>query len=284
MKDIVLIPCWRRPEFLYICLEQISKAEGADNLHYFFSVDNGYDPQILDVINLFQFSKEVYVRPRSAYKLGKQSYNLLKGYEYCAEKAKEFVFMIEEDVFIANDFFKWHYAVQADKELYASIGTKNNNYNLLPEESLGDYYTHSSYQSLGVCFRKETILNKIKPHIKDEYFSKPMEYVGKYFPHSPIGKIWAEQDGLIRRIGEGGPVAFPVWPRAFHAGFYGYNRPQVVTMPTNIERRVAKVKEIAFDPEKMKLAVKHPEYFNDSVPVPLENNSWEKVCFTKHYS
>lgn len=285
-KDVVLIPCWRRPEFLYVCLEQISKARGADKLHYFFSVDHGYDPEVLNVINMFDFSKEVYIRPHSPYKLGKQSFNLLKGYEYAAEKTKEFVFMIEEDVFIADDFFEWHYAVQGDMNVFCSIATKNNNFHIDPVEGSEEYYTHDSYQSLGVCFHKSTISDYIVPHIVDEYFTDPMKYVSDKFPNASIGNIWAEQDGLIRRIQEevSNHVSFPIYPKAFHAGFYGYNRPQKVKMPTTLAGKVDAVRQIAFDPEMMKKAVMHPEFFNDSVPVPLQNKILDKVVFTKHYS
>jgi hypothetical protein len=52
-------------------------------------------------------------------------------------------------------------------------------------------------------------------------------YCSKVFTSSIIPSGHAEQDGLINRIREsmGGRTVYTNRPRAFHAGFHGYNRP-----------------------------------------------------------
>ena len=32
-RDIVLVPCWRRPEMLWHCIDNICKAEGLESVH-----------------------------------------------------------------------------------------------------------------------------------------------------------------------------------------------------------------------------------------------------------
>src|ERR1039458_9881933 len=49
-KDVVLLPCWRRPEFLWHCIDNLSHADGIENIHVIFRPDTGFAPDILDVI------------------------------------------------------------------------------------------------------------------------------------------------------------------------------------------------------------------------------------------
>ncbi len=35
-KDVVLLPCWRRPEFLWHCLDNLTRAAGIGGVHLSF--------------------------------------------------------------------------------------------------------------------------------------------------------------------------------------------------------------------------------------------------------
>ena len=101
--------------------------------------------------------------------------NILRGYGEAVKRAKRYIFMIEEDMLIANDFFKWHYEVQEAQDLFCSIASKNNNLNqnLILSPELNRYYTsHITYQSLGVCFKKEVVDSAGK---KQQHYSKHYE-------------------------------------------------------------------------------------------------------------
>ena len=39
--DILLVPCWRRPEMLWHCIDNICKAEGLETVHVVFRPDSG---------------------------------------------------------------------------------------------------------------------------------------------------------------------------------------------------------------------------------------------------
>jgi len=65
---------------------------------------------------------------------------------------------------------------------------------------------------------------------------------------------------------DGNRCIFPHVPRAYHAGFYGYNRPGV--RPPTHEARVLKLRKIVFDKEQMKAYDK----LGDSEPIDLDIN------------
>jgi hypothetical protein len=232
-RDVVLIPCWRRPEFLWHCLENLTQADGIEQLQVIFRPDHGHDPAILEVISEFAArlaDSEVDVPPRCPYRRTKQSANVLTGYLLAAARARAYVFMIEEDIIVARDFFRWHYAVQAaEPELFCSLSTRNTNRVVPANDDPRLYYrTTLDYCSLGVCFERSVITQLIAPHVRREYFQDPSAYCARHFPSSQVGAGYVEQDGLIRRVqeaqGERRPIAYPYRPRAYHAGFIGYHR------------------------------------------------------------
>lgn len=280
--NVVLIPVFNRPEFLTLTLEQIqTNPDAAENL-YLFALDFGFKRQNLEVINRFRrsgFQVQLYKTPRTGFSLGKQSYNVLRGYQKAVELSDNLVFMVEDDIFVSNDFFRWHKAVhQRESEIFCTIATRNNNSTYKTTDSLQFYYkTHLDYQSLGVCFRVGR-LGLVLKHNVQEYYQDPVGYLSRNYPKSKIGKYYAEQDGLIRRVQESTPeypIAFPHRARAYHAGFYGVNRGARIegTLPQKIE----KLRNICFDVTSMRRVAANPAYFEDSIPVDLHNRWIEPV-------
>lgn len=281
MKNIVLIPAWQRPEYLVLCLDQIQKAENASDYAYVFLLDKGYSPENLTVIETFPFEKATLIRPKTVSGIGKQSMNILEGYRWAAEQGCRLVFMIEEDIMIANDFFIWHEAVHSEFDLLCSIATENNNTHHESKGNLEEFYFGSfrDYQSLGVCWNRNNLKKYIIPHCRKEYYMNPVRYVTHTYPKSVMGSGFAEQDGLIRRIREfecALPVAFPDVPRAFHSGFYGYNRPSQKKPIGSIPNKVGALKEIIFNPENMLSHSINEGYYQDSKPINLINEKWHQ--------
>lgn len=244
---IVLIPCYNRPEFLSVTLELISKAYRSDEMTYLFQVDFGYDVEVLKVIEDFKLNKIVEFTPVHDYP-NKQSYSVLLGYQNALKHNTKYVFMIEDDVFIADDFFHWHLSL-VDKG-WASIATRNHNWKGRVSNNLAAYYKMPEYQSLGVCFHAESVKKFTYP--SEEYYKKPIQYVRSMFPKSRIPPMYSEQDGLIRRIihKNNHNVIFPHVPRAFHAGYYGKSRGE--KPKGSLEERIKEVKLTAFNTEIMK--------------------------------
>jgi hypothetical protein len=279
MKDVVVTPLWRRPEFFKVWVELIQKCTGADKLLYIFCLDYGYNTIHDELIQEFPFEYGVIRMPKTSFKLGKQSYNVLNGMLQAAGITNEYVFYIEEDIFPAKDFFPMHYEIHKQQpNIFCSIGTRCNNTDWKTTDDIGAYYLspNPDYQSWGSCFKKTKINNYIKPHFNGEYFSNPNAYCKKLFDGSIVGDRFTEQDGLIRRIVEKTDlkIAYPHVPRAYHAGFYGYNR-QGKGKHLGYDEKLKLVREVVFDYDKMREHCVNDGYFKDSQPVDLSVNSKE---------
>jgi hypothetical protein len=278
-RDIVLLPCWRRPEFLWHCLDNLTRAEGIAALHVVLRPDTGFAADTLEVIRAFAdrlASFEIQFPTPCPYRRSKQSANVLLGYLLAAAAARQYVFMIEEDVMVARDFFRWHRAVQASStELFCSIGVRNPNRRLaLPDDTEGYYLSSGDYCSLGVCFDKRILHRLVAPHVNMAYLRRPKSYIRRRFRASVVAAGFTEQDGLLRRIQEGSglSIAYPCLPRAYHAGFYGYHRPGGLDGP--LAERVRSLAQIIYSTEGMSKAALRPEYIEDSVPVNLQPPPW----------
>lgn len=284
MTDTLLIPCFSRPEFLWHCLDNLVKTGDLHTVHVIIKPDYGHAHGILDVVREYADrmpSYEVLKTPAPLHKTSKQSKNLLDGYQYAAQKSDQLVFMVEEDVMVSRDFFRYHRSLHDQQPgLFASLSTRNHNRTVTVETDPAAYYLSTGdYCSLGVCMRKE-VIDLIAPHNNHLYHRDPVKYCLHNWPNSTIGRAYSEQDGLIRRIQteSGMPTAYPHVPRAFHAGYYGYNRSNPRRQPKGEFR--SKVKELSliiYNSDRMLGASLTPAYFHDSRPVPLDIEPWNSL-------
>jgi hypothetical protein len=276
--DIVLIPCWQRPEFLWHCLDNLVRVPEIDTVHVVFRPDTGFVPENLEVIRAFSHrlpSYEIQLPEPCPYRRTKQSANVLLGYLRAAEAARRHVFLIEEDVMVARDFLAWHRAVHAAAgPLFCSIAVNNPHRPPVPHGDPETYYLCSGeYCSYGVCFDRAVLRELIAPHVRSAYLRRPKHYLRRHFPDSQVSLSFVEQDGLIRRIQERArlPMAYPCLPRAYDAGFYGYNRPGGIPGPAHSRR--ARLGDIIYDRERLH-ALAAPEFANQCVPIDLTPPAW----------
>jgi hypothetical protein len=278
-RDVIVLPCWRRAEFLWHCLDNLTRVQGLDELEILFRPDTGYSADNLEVIREFADRLPHFTidfPPPCPFRRTKQSANLLLGYLKAAAVARRFVFLIEDDLMIARDYFRWHRAVhEAAGRLFCSIASSNPNRAVaVPAEPEGFYLTSGDYCSIGVCFDQQALRQWVAPHVNMAYFRRPKRYLRRLFPDSRVPLGFAEQDGLLRRIQErsGLPIAYACLPRVFHAGFYGYNR--AGGLSGDWRQRVAALREIIYSPEAMRSAASRPEWVDQ--PVSLEPPEWSR--------
>jgi hypothetical protein len=288
-RDIVVVPCWRRAEFLWHCLDNLTLADGIDAVHVLFRLDTGYSQETLEVIHLFAArlaSFEVQVADPSPFRRTKPSANFLFGLLHATAKAKHLVYLVEEDIMVGRDYFKWHRAVQANEApLFCSIPVKNPNRALaLPDDHECYYLSSGDSCSNGVCFDKQILQRLIAPHFNMAYLSQPKKYIRRTFAASKIGLGFVEQDGLIRRIQEQSayPIAWPCVPRAFHSGFFGarghwqnYSRPEGIGH--SLQRRVQILTDTIYSVEAMRRVIDRPEFLETCVPCSLELPHWTEL-------
>jgi len=280
--DTLLIPCWRRAEFLHHTIDNLVKTGDLSSVHIVIKPDLQHETEITTVIDRWKDqlpSWEIASAIPSKHRDTKQSLNLLSGYIYAAKQSTGIVFMVEEDVMVGRDFFKFHRALhQKEPGLFCSLSVKNTNRPTGKKGSSSEYYlSHGDFCSLGVAFKSSVILDQIAPHLNDDYLAHPEAYCKANFPQSTLHRSMVEQDGLIRRIQEAQdkPTAYPYQPRAFHAGWYGYNRQKYVT--GSLQQRIDRVGATIYNRDAMRRAALKPEYFADSEPQPLELDQWETL-------
>jgi glycosyltransferase involved in cell wall biosynthesis len=274
MKDICLIPCYNRPEFLYWTLKQIEKAYLSHKIEYWFLADHGYNPEILEIIKDFKYSKKIIKQTKHNYHSAtKLSRNILSGYKKAYQTKAKYIFLIEDDILIGKDFFKMHYGIQNDENIFCSIMSENHNTKFDTSNNLNNYYIskQADYQSIGVCFKRVN-LKQIVKHLIPEYLNNPFKYVNKLYPKSKIGSQYVEQAGLIRRIIENNnyKVAFPDVPRCYHAGFYGKNRGKQLT--GHYKDKISKLGKIIFDNKNMEYMTGGGRHYKDSKPINLNTD------------
>jgi hypothetical protein len=274
-RDIVLVPCWQRPEMLWHCIDNICKADGAEAVHVVFRPDSGFDPDNLAVIQDHAprlKSYEIQVAPRCPYRRTKLSANILFGYMQATARARRLVYLVEEDIMVGRDFFRWHAAVHQQRPgLFCSIAVRNHNRQVdTPDDPDTFYLTGGDYCSWGVCFDRDVLRERLAPHVNIDYLSHPKRYLRRHFPSSRVSLGFVEQASLLRRIQEAGelPIAYPATPRAFHAGFYGRNRPGGIT--GELRERVERLDAMIYDTHAMRDAALSDRYAADSEPVRLD--------------
>ncbi|QJD53620.1 glycosyltransferase [Streptomyces phage Kela] len=239
MKHTVLVPAWRRPDMLHACLTRLSKAV-TDDVHVIVSLDRKGTLECRQVAESFSTAfADIYLRVMHHHQFHGNSYNVLSGLGDALKVGGDLIHVVEDDIMVSLGYFAFHEEAHlAAPDAFAVSACKNQN---LQGEPPAAAYRHPSYQSLGVSMRPENV-EKAVVHNKPVYYGDMVNYCKRNFPGSLIPPGHAEQDGLINRVRERerGVTVYPAQPRAFHAGFYGYNRTGT-KLGGSIERRSAKI-------------------------------------------
>jgi len=117
----------------------------------------------------------------------------------------------------------------------------------------------SVYQSWGVCFNKDVLINHVLPHAFRDgnpslYFINAKRFMQMTFPDHFLGLNYTEQDGLLRRIRDKlqMPIGYPDYPRCYHAGIWSYHRQGEKVSSWSYQRKRDFIMATCFDAERMK--------------------------------
>jgi len=264
--DVIIITSYNRPDYLRLCLEYLSRAEGIETKDLWICIDRGRAlvREFYEVIKDFP-KLNLNLEFRMPHTYQGNSYNTLEAYKTAYYSDAEFVYLVEDDVLVTPDFFKWHEAVQARGNFMCSVAYRCLR-NAEADKSIDDpaaYFTTArDYASIGVCWRRKN-LAPLAMHANTEYYDDMGGYLTKYFPGNRFADSFTEQDGLIMRIlgDTNGLVCWPYLPRAFHIGFAGYNRPH------GTRYTYQEIKEIIYDAAKVAAADRD---FHDIEVVPTK--------------
>jgi hypothetical protein len=242
VSELVIVTAWKRPDFLSACLQRLLIADdGAQR--YLICLDRGHSREVATVAEEFtrRLAGRAQIR-RRAHRYRGNSYNVLMGYREGVTLGPDLVHLVEDDVFVAGDYFEFHRrAHQLTHDTFAVSACRNQQFppEMNPPEEDDVVYAHVSYQSLGVSFRVGPLAQVVQ-HAQAGYFERPVVYCRRHWPNSAINPNNAEQDGLIHRLIEaaGWRTVYPFSPRAYHAGFVGYHRKGAALAGT-VEQRAA---------------------------------------------
>jgi hypothetical protein len=284
VKDIVLIPTYVRPEYLQLCLFYLGQAKSTDSQKEFWICADRRPDDEYRFRMLLEWQQGVFnawkgILPELRYIQGEKhsylgnSFNVLESYKKAYnESSVRYIYLVEDDVLVTPDFFKWHEALQeAEPATICSIAyrcSRNHEARTDVSDPAAYFTTARDYASIGVCWRREN-LGPIVEHARKEYYSDLDGYIGRTFPGNRFATDFCEQDGMIMRClwNVRGFTSWPYVPRAYHMGWFGYHRPNGKRPDGFLAQKVDTLRSWISDAERLKIVA--PDY-GDIEPYPTQ--------------
>lgn len=232
MNDVVIVPTYNRPELLYLCLDALSQCPEAEGkiirvVHDDHAGIAARSELAHYVVNQFRSRLNIEISFREAHQYPGNSYNVLRAYQQAFFGGFDRVYLVEDDVLVCSDFFRWHDAVHAQTELLCSVGWHCIRRGDVTQTDDPRSYmlSKADYASVGVCWQADK-LKYVVEHCIHAYYENTSAYLAQAFPGNRFGNCFTEQDGLIMRLLDKVrlPVAWPHRRRCNHVGWYGYHR------------------------------------------------------------
>ena len=254
-NEVILVPTYRRPEHLFLCLSYINAFAPEIPVCVFPDRGTYDDPEFKMVMESFDPARfaAMYVADHDYHG---NSYNTMEAFRW-AYSAQNFdlIYLVEDDVMVHPDFFKWHREVHEDKpDIFGSMAWVFNRYAPITEDRLFQPW----YYSIGTCFKREK-LGLIARHATPRYYADMQGYIEKTFKGSALNFPHSiqhyEQDGLIQRIldvDQSQTVSCGI-AKCTHAGLFGYNRgwntrSEFFANCSTFDQRLARLNKFVCDP------------------------------------
>jgi hypothetical protein len=252
--EIVLIPTYNRPEHLFYCLSMIRAWEPLIKIAIFPDRGTYFDEDFTKVTDVFD-DKNTSAFYVPTHKYHGNSYNTMEAFRWAYNAGFEYTYLVEDDVAVHPDFFKWHREVHDEcPNIFGSMAWVFNRFAPITE----DWLFQPWYYSVGTCFRKKK-LELIVKHATPNYYNDMMGYIEQTFKDSPLNSPHNihhyEQDGLIQRIldrDRSQTVSCGI-AKCTHFGIFGYNRgwsrrEEFFADCNSFEERVARLNNFVADP------------------------------------
>ena len=223
MKDIVIIPAYFRGEFLHLCMENLVKCpeiwDAEIRVYHDFKVGDAekFERELAEVetvVNHWRalLGKQFRSMLRKPTEYYGNTYNVLEAYKETLASEARYVYLVEDDIIVHPDFFKWHEAAQ-NEGTFCSIGGSC------------DRSIHPYFASLGVCWSRQNLASIVE-HAVPAYYERQLPYIMQKFPQSKMECHMIEQDGMISRVIERDNQKV-IWANpavCSHVGLWGYHR------------------------------------------------------------
>lgn len=249
------------PECLYLSLESLSRCRGIENYHIYFSVGQGYDPEVLKIIEHFSFSQH-YGLYFSKYP--GLDHDVGEAMKAVALDTDDYFVIVGGDIAVSADFLEvMEYCAENFTRLYPELFivsargirlTRTYNDSDIPMLRLSQNLSMGAGMVFTSPFKKYC-----QKYFNEEYYSGihfsngitdySTDFFYKYFPEFPKRDLAA--DGLLARLIKRHElnVLTTVVPRCQETGFYGVHKQQVRLAyysdiyPLALEQRVLWMKD-----------------------------------------
>jgi hypothetical protein len=230
MKQVVVMPTAKRPEMLALALESLEKTQER-NLDVRIFLDYGYSLDDVEYVRDEYYPEAEIFQANPHVEVPSGMFNILHALKQGYETGADLIYIVEEDVLVRPDFFRWHQEAQEPK-LLATCGRR------IPRHMTYDQYTNP-----GSCFNRDKLRLVVK-HIHDDMFLSRRAYMDRTFGR--MEEVSDLDDGLVRRIAKfyGLSVKYPEAPKCSHIGFMAYNRYQGWVNTGTIQERIQRLREM----------------------------------------
>jgi hypothetical protein len=255
MKELIVIPTYKRPEMLFYCLSLLRNFAPEIPVAVFPDRGTLNDKETLEVLDAFDpdLVQGMLVPEHDYYG---NTYNVMEALRWAYCTRAELIYYIEDDVMIHEDFFAWHREMHEEfgDDIFAAMGWVFNHYAPITVDPMFQPW----YYAIGTSFKREKLAHIVE-HATPRYYEAMPEYVQKTFKNSilnsPINITHYEQDGLIQRVidvDKSQTVCSGI-ARCSHLGVFGYNRgwekrDDFFGDAKTFEARLAKISQLIGDP------------------------------------
>ena len=265
MRDVVIVPCYERPEYTFLCLQYLSRARGIHDKDVWICQDQHKDtgPSIVGAMLEVRDRADCYfIRLRYQLHARHDTYgnsqNLVDSLRDAYDTGAERVFLVEDDIIVAPDIFEWHEAVLKDSDPLVSCATlvnKSAHFHINGPQVMDETYQDpAAYVRIGAYSSPPMPYSSHAAAFKREHLGDILDYLSR----RPIE--WApgiEQDLLIQQYP--GCLQYPnrgsVWPfvpRAYNIGWRSYHINTGVKFNGTLEEKTNALESVIRDPQKLR--------------------------------
>jgi hypothetical protein len=252
MKEICIIPTYRRDPLLYVCLKRLRQVYKGTVL---VGSDKGH---FTDELTTMVKEWDAELRVLGHHERHGNTFNAGELLRFAYDAQFDLVHYLEDDAFVNDRWYDWTIKVHDNERIFCSGGWVCNR-----EMPFVDFTYFAPWIYIPQFSIKRDRLASIVKHLKFEYYADMRRYIGNQFPKTPLKKTSSaavshyEIDGLIQHIisdNQECQVAWNARPTVMHMGFAGYNRGGYATFDgffsdcKTFASRVAKIEKLADDP------------------------------------
>ena len=256
MRDVVIVPCYERPEYTRLCLEYLAQARGVQDKEIWLCEDSHIsepEDRMKNMLPVVAYGYNTFAHFQHYVQLAHATYgnsfNLVGSLQRAYESGAERIFLVEDDIIVAPDIFEWH------------------------EETLDRAYP---LVSCATALNKSAHFQINGPMAMDESYKNPNAYkrtIGPYSSHAAafsrncLGGLiqyfndkqftWEpglEQDVRIQQYlaVRGHRSIWPYVPRAYNVGVYSYHINTGQRLQGTLEEKVRVLDSVIKDPNLLR--------------------------------